>query len=243
MDVYARRRLVALGGLAAVIVLIAVAIGQCGDGEDEPTDITPIGGVTGPGLASLPKEDFIAEADTICAETDAALEQISTADPVRAARQETEAATNELNQLQTLPPPEEDAETFDIFIGALEEQVRALSDKELAAERGDETALAGIEEEVATAEADAQSAAEDFGFEVCGDPSAGGGGGAATETETGAPTEAAPTEVAPTTEPAPTEAAPTTEPPATVTPEGGATPEAPPADTGGGESESGGVSP
>src|SRR5919106_3144753 len=100
MDVYARRRLVALGGLAAVILLIAVAIGQCGDDDETPAEVTPIGGATQPGLTSLPKEDFISEADTICAETDAALEQISTANAVRAARQETEAVTNELNQLQ-----------------------------------------------------------------------------------------------------------------------------------------------
>ncbi|MGH2954176.1 MAG: hypothetical protein ACRDK9_09175 [Solirubrobacterales bacterium] len=235
MDVYQRRRLVALGGLAAVVVLIAVAIGQCGGDDEDPVPVTQIGGATGPGLASLPKDGLIEQADAICAETDAALEAISTANAARAARQEAEAATAELNDLQTLPPPEEDTETLAIFLGALEEQVRALGDKEVAAERGDETALAGIEEEVATAQADAEGAAEDFGFEICGDPSAGGD---TDETDTGAATEPAPTEVAPTepVAPAPTEPAPT------VTPEGGATPDAPPAETGG-DSGSGGVSP
>jgi hypothetical protein len=237
MDVYQRRRLVALGGLAAVVVLLAVAIGQCGgDGDEDAVPVTTIGGVSGPGLASLPKEDFIEQADAICAETDAAIEQINTADATRAARQEAEAAVNELDQLQTLPAPEEDADVFDTFLSALEEQTRALGDKELAAERGDDAALAGIEEEVATAEADAESAAEEFGFQVCGDPEA--GGGADTETDTGAATEPAPTEVAPAEPVEPAPAAPVPE----VTPEGGATPAAPPADTGG-DSESGGVSP
>ena len=234
MDVYQRRRLVALGGLAAVVVLIGAVVAG-GDDDDEPEAPVTTIGATGPGLTSLPKREFIDQADSICAETDAALEGIGTANPTRAARQEAELATAELEQLQTLPPPEKDAETFDVFLAALEEQSRTLADRRLAAERADDAALAEIDAAAATAQADAEAAAEEFGFEVCGDPSA----TADTEADTGgaavpAPTAPAPTETVP---------APTTPTPSPVTPEGGATPTpTPPADTGD-DSGSGGVSP
>jgi hypothetical protein len=236
MDVYQRRRLAALGAIGAVILLIVIAIGTCGGDDDEtPVPVTEIGGATGPGLASLPKDDFIEQADAICAETDAGLEGITTAEATRAARQEAELASGQYEQLQTLPPPEEDAETFAVFAGALEEEVTALGDREVALERGDDAALAEIDAAVSSAEADAAAAAEDFGFDVCGDPAVRGDEAAEA---TGAAEAPAPTEVAP----APTEVAPApTEPAPEVTPEGGATP-TPPADTGG-DSESGGVSP
>jgi hypothetical protein len=231
MDVYQRRRLVALSVIAGVFILIVVVIASAG-GDDEPDApaITTVG--TTPETATTPKSDYIDEADAICAEVNSALASVDTSDAAAAAAEELELLSGELDQLQSLPPPDEDEDQANDFLRALQNQVTALEDREVAVDRGDDAALVEIDERLSTLEAEAQDAAERFGFEVCGNPE----GGAETSTEPGTDTGAvpAPTEPAAPVEPAPTEPAVPVEP----------APTEPPADGGGGGGGgTGGVSP
>jgi hypothetical protein len=219
MDVYQRRRLVALGGVAVVLVIVVVAIASGGDGDEAPiTTVTT--DASEPTDAPQSKGDFIDDADAICAETASGLATIPTDDAERFASQELRLTQGELDQLRSLTPPERDQKTLDDFFAALEDLVDALQTKQLATDRADDTALAAANTEIDTAELELSSAADDYGFKECGSPS-----------------EAAPTEV-------PVDPGTATPPPAT-TPEATTPPATtPPADSGGGDGGgSGGVTP
>lgn len=241
-----RRRLVALGGIGAVLLIIIVAIASAGGDDDEQTPITTVGGATGPAQATLPKADVIDQADAICAESNSALASVEAeagGDQTALAAEQTDIVGGQLSQLQTLPAPEEGAGAFDRYLRALQDQVDALNGREQALDRGDDAAVAELEGTLETAEADAQAAAEDFGLEACGDPTATATTGAGEEptTEEAAPVTPVPEAVAP----APVEPAPTTPPAPAGTEGGGATLDGDTgADTGGGGGgDTGGVSP
>jgi hypothetical protein len=245
MDVYQRRRLVALSAIAGLFIIFVLLIRSCG-GDDEETPIAPVAGATGTGGATiLTQADYIEQADAICLEANTTLANVDETDAAAAATDQSEIVTSELQQLQTLPPPDDGETKLDNFLTALQDLAAAYDDKATAAEREDEAAIAELDASIEEINGEVASAAENFGFEVCGDPSQVGesdttGGDSDTGTDsTDASTETAPTDtgaVAPPVEEAP----PITEPapPADT----GVTP-APPADTGGTDSSSGGVSP
>jgi hypothetical protein len=257
MDVYQRRRLVALSILAGVFVVIVLLIKNCG-GDDEETPVTPVSGATGPGgPTSLSQNEFIEEGDATCLESNTALASVDDADPTIAATEEGQILAGELDSLQTLPPPTDGENDLEDFLSALQDQVAAYDRYITAFERGDDTAAAELEAEIDEAGRKARKRARQFGFEVCGDTSeVGEASGEETTSEgveevEGGAVEEAPTETAPIAPvepvtPAPTTPAPAPEPaPAPPAEGGGATPEpapAPPTDGGGGTG-SGGVSP
>jgi hypothetical protein len=252
MDVYQRRRLVALSILAVLFVVIVVVIRSCGGDDEEPV---PTAGTSVPGEpTSLTQTEFAEQGDAACLETNTALASVDDSDAVLAATEEGQILAGELDSLQTLPPPEEGAEELERFLTALQDQVAAYDRYITALERGDDTAAAELEAEIDKAGSKARKAAKRFGFEVCGDPSQVGetSGGEETASEDGetsaeAPTDTAteaPTETAPVAPVEPATPAPTTpaEPAAPVE-GGGATPEPAPAPPADGGSDSGGVSP
>lgn len=256
MDVYQRRRLVALSALAAIFIVIVLLIRSCGDEEEAP--VTPLAGATGTGGATvLAQREYADQADAICLEANNQLAAVDETDVAQAATDRSEIITGELQQLQTLPPPDDGETKLDSLLGALEELATAYGDQATAAERGDDAAVADLDATIDELNADAAKAAENFGMEVCGDPTQTGDTGDAGDTEadtaegdTGdesaveptAPTDTetvpAPTEITPE---ATTTPVPTTEPPPTDA--GGEAAPAPPTDTGEADSSSGGVSP
>jgi hypothetical protein len=257
MDVYQRRRLVALSALAGVFIIIVLLVRSCGGDSDETTTTTPLGASGVGGATSLAQADYIAQGDDICRQTNTSISQISAGDANAAASEQGTNIASELNQLQTLPPPTEGQDELDAFLQALQDQVDLYEKRDVAVERGDDSAIADIDSKIAAAEDEAQSAAQTFGFEACGDFSqtsksggagggGGGGGGGEPETTTSTATPATPGTVVPTTTipPTTTPAAPTT-PPATGAPPAGGTGTAPPAGgTGGtGTGGTGGVTP
>lgn len=254
MDVYQRRRLVALSAIAAIFIFIVLLIRSCGDDEETPAPLSS--GASVPGAAEpLSQEDYVAEADAICQQTNVSLADLDTADTAQAATDEAELLASQLAQLQSLSLPTDGADRLNNFLDALQTQVQALEDRVLAADRGDEARAAELQTTIDEAEADAAQAARRFGFEFCGDLEAvgettgggggGGGGGSAAEDtiEDTATAPAVPTTPATTTTPV-------TPPADTGTDVGGVgtappadTATTPPADTGGTDSSSGGVSP
>lgn len=245
MDVYQRRRLVALSAVAAIFVILVLVVRSCG-GDDEETPITPVSGATGAGgVTSLPPEEFAAQGDSICLQTNSVLAQTDDADAT--STEPGDIIAGELEQLQTLPPPTDNEDQLQNFFAALQDQVAAYDERVTAAERGDDATVAEIDVAIDEAASAAAKAARKFGFDVCGDRdevSEGGNRGEETETggdtatdtgtDTAAPVE--PVTPAPTeTTPAPTDTAGGTAP---VTPE----PEPVPAPTDGGTG-SGGIAP
>lgn len=227
MDVYQRRRLVAVLAIVLVLVLIGVAI--AGGGGDEETPITPVTGASTPGLATpLSKSEFISQGDAICEETAAAVANIDSADTKDQAEQELDYTNSELDQLRSLTPPESDQATLDDFFSSLEDLIDALEKQSLAADRDDATALAEAQTEIDAAKSAVRDAADQYGFKQCG--KAGEPSTDPTDTVGGvAPTDTVP--VAPTTTPPPV----TTPPSIPSTPGDGS--------GGGGSGGSGGVSP
>jgi hypothetical protein len=251
MDVYQRRRLVALSILAGLFVVIVVVIRSCGGDDEEPV---PAAGTSVPGEASsLTQTEFAEQGDASCLETNTALASVDQSDAVLAATEEGQILAGELDSLQTLPPPEEGADELERFLTALQDQVAAYDRYITALERGDDTAAAELEAEIDKAGSKARKAARRFGFEVCGDPSqvgesSGGEESASEEGETGSEAPAdttteAPADTAPVAPVEPTTPAPAPTEPAAPVDGGGATPDPAPAPPADGGSDSGGVSP
>ena len=233
MDIYMRRRLVALGGLVAFFIIFVLLVKSCG-GDDEPETVTTTpAGASGETGSALTPELFIEEADGVCGPANL---QVSEIDPeaTDAAQQEYLITREELKALQQLQLAE-NSQPITKFLNDLSAVVTALQAKAQAEKSGDVAAEDAAQIEIDTAEVDARAAGEDAGFSECGDfldagetPTGGGGGGGgdAATTDTGGG-------VAPTD---------TTVPPATDT---GTTPPAddgtttPPADDDGG----GGIAP
>ncbi len=107
MDVYQRRRLVALSAIAVVFILFVLLIRSCG-GDDAETTPTPLSGATGTGVpTSLAQADYIAQADPICLEANTSLDDVDESDPVQADSDKSQIVAGELQQLQTLPAPDD----------------------------------------------------------------------------------------------------------------------------------------
>jgi cell division septation protein DedD len=261
MDVYQRRRLVALSALAVVFIAVVLLIKSCG-GDDDETPVTPLGASGAAGTSTITQDEYISQGDAICLDSNTALANVDQSDPTQAAKDEADVVTGELQQLQSLPQPDDGTTKLGNFLNALEKQAAAYQDRATAVERGDDATATDLESTIQKAGDDAANSAENFGFKACGNPdktgststtggsddtsSNGSGGSVATTT----PTDTGGTVTPTTTTPIPT--TPTTTVPAAPVPTtptdtgGGATP-TPPADTGGGTdtggTESGGVSP
>jgi hypothetical protein len=253
MDVYQRRRLVALSALAGIFIIFVLLIRSCG-GDDEEAPIEPIAGATGLGGATaLTVEDYLAQADAICLESNNSLAEVDATDAAGAASEQSEIVTSELQQLQTLPVPEDGGDDIQAFLDLFEELAVLYDDLATAAER-DPEAVVEIETSLDETSADVLDAAEVAGFQVCGDPSqvgetdtGGGGGGGGGDETTEDTTDAggtAPSDTAVVPETPPTDTV--TPPPADTGDTGTVTPptDTPPATGGTGDgSSSGGVSP
>jgi hypothetical protein len=218
----------------------AAALVACGGDNDAP--IVPVQTTT-EDVTALDQDEFVDEADAICAEAYAAVASVATEATGEASQvtEQRDLYESLLEQLEGLGPPPQDEGTFDDFTQALQRVIDALDKQELAAEREDTAAVEELALEVDSAVADAQAAADEYGLKDCAQegeaPTTDTGAGAGTDTGAApAPVEPAPTEPAPAAPaPAPAEPAPAPAEPAPAPPSGG---------TGGTEpGGSGGVSP
>ncbi len=226
MDIYMRRRLVALGGLVAFFIIFVLLVRSCGD--DEPTATTTTAGATGTqGAVALTLDEYIVEADNICGPAN---RQVGALDPTsaNATQDEFRITKAELQQLQALELDQADRQVSQ-FLDLLGQVVAALRARSVALDRNDTVTADEAQVDIDTAEAEARALGEQIGFAECGQfldagqaPSGAGGtaGTDTTGTDTGG---VAPTDTGTVTTPP----ADTTTPPADTT-----TP--PPADDSGG---------
>ena len=167
MDIYMRRRLVALGGLVAFFIIFVLLVKGCG-GDDEPAPVAPsvpTTGATGEAGAALSEEDFILRADEICGPANEAVGALDPADPVAVARAEFQTTRDELTQLETLVLAEQSPD-IQRFLDDLTAVVRALKAKSNA---GNDVAAADAAQlELDTNEAAARESGERAGFADCG---------------------------------------------------------------------------
>ncbi len=249
MDVYQRRRLVALSILAVLFIVLVLLIRSCG-GDDETAPVTPVSGTETEGASALTLAAYIDQADASCLEANNALASVDETDPAAAASEQQQILAGELEALQSLPVPEDAPAGLDDLFTALEDQISGYQKLATALDRGDDTAATELQAQIDDAAAEAQDAASAVGLDVCGDLSQvgdGGDGGEGAAEGGDAGTEAAPvpetggvttTTPVPAPAPAPTEGG--VAPPA---PAPAPAPAPPPGGGGGGGSDSGGVSP
>lgn len=225
MDIYMRRRLVALGGLVAFFIIVVLLIRSCG-GDEEPAPVTTVGTTDTQGPVTLSRREYIAQADAICAEANAAVGALDPTDP-DATADEFDITSDEYAQLRQLQPESKDPTLRD-FLAALRDVVDALDSKATAIDRGDTIAEGEAQIAIDEAEVEARSLGEEYGFNDCGqflDAGQAPAEGGSTSVDPGA----VDTGEVPVT-PTPTTPAPTTPPAETTTP----APTTPPADDSGG---------
>lgn len=242
MDVYQRRRLVALSAIAALFVIFVLLIRSCGD-DEAPVTTTPVSGATLGGAAPT-LDSYIQEADAICLQANTLIADLDTSDPQQAAIDQANAVGSELQSVQTLTVPTDAADDVDSVLKALEKYSENLNDRVVAYENGDTTAVAELDIAVEEAQSKFGKKAKRLGLEVCGDPEAVGESTSAGGSGNGGGNDTSATETAPsaTESVTPVTPAPTTPAVEPSTEGGTATEPAPPADTGT-DSSSGGVSP
>lgn len=178
-----RRRLLYSGALG----LVALVIAGCG-GDDGRSTVEPL-----PSTPEVPdgltKAELIAQGDGICAEVNAAVGALGVADAATPSQAIQIAVLyyGMVTRLGALGSPFNDVGPYDTYSFAAADLSEAERKVRLAAERGDEEALAEAESEASSALASFRSAAEGYGFTQCSEgpsapsPSAASGAGSAEE--------------------------------------------------------------
>lgn len=237
-----------VGVLGATMAVLALA--GCGDDEAPIEPVTPDAETSG--SSPVATSEFVQSADARCAEANAAIANLTSGseDSSLAATQQVEITQELLGGLQSLGSPEDPSGALERYYAALEDVISVLEQQGQAAVSGDSSAQGALSAELETAQEEAATAAEDFGFDECGQTESPLSPDVASTTVAPAPT---PTVPAPTTtapvapvEPAP-EPVPVPEPPPAPPsggtgagdPGGGGAPGGDPGDGGG----SGGISP
>lgn len=146
-------------------VAAGLALSACGgDSSPEtpivvPTDTQP----------TLDKAQFIAQADSVCAEANASIEQFAAAGQgLTEAEQIAQIREGVIEQVRQLEPPADDRTTLDQFLTAMADQVSAGQKIGLAVQRGEDPTQ--FESELDSAKAEAETAASTYGFKECGSP-------------------------------------------------------------------------
>ncbi len=167
---WGRRASLLLAGAFAAAALLAA-----GCGGDDSAPITTIQGATGKqGATALSKTAFIAQADAVCGEANAALSALDSGtagnDPKLQATQELQITRSELQSLQSLNPPDGNRSALERFLSALQDQVDGARRQE--GRRRDRAATPPRPRPRRAAPlASAQTAAQDYGFKDCANAS------------------------------------------------------------------------
>jgi hypothetical protein len=150
---------------------VAALLAGCGGGDDDSTEAAP---VTTAAPVALTKAELIERGDAICAEVNAAVGTVATGS-VEADGQAGQVAGlygGMVASLENLGAPQE-SDGYAEFVAAAEELAAAEGEVELAAERGDTAGIEAAEANASSALSSFQSAAQEYGFEECGEgPSA-----------------------------------------------------------------------
>ena len=169
-------------------LLAATALAACGgDSSPEVPIVLPTETTTSTGTAAS-KTDFIEQADAVCEEANAQIQQFASAGQgLTEADQIADIRQGVLDDLNSFGPPDEDRQTLDEYLTSLEQQVEAGKKIALAQDRGEDTAQ--FEEELSTARDAGETAAAAYGFQECGQPISSSSTGSTDDTGAVAPSE------------------------------------------------------
>jgi hypothetical protein len=141
---------------------VGLVLSACG-GDSSPE--TPIVVPTETTQGSLSKAEFIAQADSACAEANSSIEQFAASGQGESeAAQIAQLRQGVIDQIKQLNPPSDP--TLDQFLKAMSDQVSAGQKIGLAVQRGEDPSQ--FETELDSAKSDAESAASAYGFKECG---------------------------------------------------------------------------
>jgi hypothetical protein len=147
----------------AAAVGVGLALTACG-GDSSPE--TPIA-IPTETQESQGQDQFIAQADSICAEANSSIQQFAAAGQgLTEADQIAQLRQGVVDQIRQLNPPSDP--NLDQFLTAMSAQVSAGEKIGLALQRGEDTAE--FETELANARTQAETAAASYGFQECGQP-------------------------------------------------------------------------
>ena len=120
----------------------------------------------------LTKEEFISEADAICRDANAAIEELcypTTSEELTSYVEGVEKiSTKALSSIAELEPPEEDAEEVQNAIGKLQSALNLLNEYQQADASGNKVESLVALQQANSAALEAQSFAERYGFQECG---------------------------------------------------------------------------
>jgi hypothetical protein len=149
--------------IAAAVVGVAIALSACG-GDSSPEQQIVVPTET---QASQGKTEFIAQADSVCAEANTSIEQFAASGQgLTEADQIAQLRQGVVDQIKQLNPPTDP--TLDQFLNAVSAQAAAGEKIGLALQRGEDTTE--FETELADARTQAETAAASYGFQECGQP-------------------------------------------------------------------------
>jgi hypothetical protein len=181
----------------AAVLGVGLVLSACG-GDSSPE--TPIVVPTETTQGSLSKAEFIAQADSACAEANSSIEQFAASGQGESeAAQIAQLRQGVIDQIKQLNPPSDP--TLDQFLKAMSDEVSAGQKIGLAVQRGEDPSQ--FETELDSAKSDAESAASAYGFKECGkaisssSTSTSGSGASSSSSSGGAVTPSAPSTGAP----------------------------------------------
>src|SRR3954447_8435916 len=140
---------------------VGFALASCG-GDSSPETPIAVPTETQP---SQGKTQFIAQADSICAEANSSIEQFAAAGQGETeADQIAQLRQGVLDQIKQLNPPSDT--NLDSFLAAMSDEVSAGKKIGLALQRGEDTTE--FESELDNAKTQAEQSASAYGFKECG---------------------------------------------------------------------------
>jgi hypothetical protein len=138
-----------------------LALAACG-GDSSPETPIVVPTETQP---SQGKAEFIAQADSVCAEANSSIEQFAASGQgLTEADQIAQLRQGVVDQIKQLNPPSDP--NLDAFLQAMSDQVSAGKKISLAVQRGEDTTQ--FETELDNAKSQAETAASSYGFKECG---------------------------------------------------------------------------
>jgi hypothetical protein len=147
----------------AAVVGVAIALSACG-GDSSPETPIVVPTETQPSQGGA---EFIAQADSICAEANSSIEQFAASGQgLTEADQIAQLRQGVVDQIKQLNPPSDT--NLDAFLQAMSDQVSAGKKIGLALQRGEDTTQ--FESELDSAKTEAETAASSYGFKECGQP-------------------------------------------------------------------------
>ena len=174
----------------------ALAIGFTGCGGDDPTTST-VTSSSSTTTSAVSTDEFITAADARCAEANAAVANLSSEGSASSTviQQQLDITQQTLKGLKALGTPEDPDGSLGDYYDAVKEQISLLGQQQSALASGDSATADALTTQLDQAESDAQTAAQSFGFEECGQT----GTTISADTTSAVPSDSPATTVSPTT--------------------------------------------